>query len=270
MVLNNKVFAAEYDREEHGWIRFPKDTQIRAELFPALDPTMHVAKANLWMVKSLIEYVSEPGESIFDPFAGTGTVLVGATMGRVIQMVELEPPYQQILKSNISMLKPTVADIEERTLLLEGDSMKLLPIPDFCDHMIYSPPYPQGLKKKGVMDKASVDLGYASATDYSADPNNFTNLNAFMYHQRIEIFYKKCLQTVKVGGTMTIIIKDNMEAGVRMKKADRTIADCVKMGWKLADRFKWLAMGGGYSATNRAHGLETVDDEDLIVFKREK
>ena len=258
-----EVFAPDYPRNEQGLVLFPRDTDYRAKLFPALDPTMHVAKANAWMVKALVEYVSEPGEHILDPFAGTGTILVGAVMGREISMIELEAPYQRILESNVKLLDYTITPT-----LVPGDSFKLLPIPDFCDHLIFSPPYPMGLKKKGTMDKTSQDLGYGAAADYSAHPDNFTNLNPFLYHQRIELFYKKCLQTVRAGGTMTIIIKDHMEKGKQLGLPTRTHKDCVKMGWELAAWNKWYARGGGYSAVNRAAGLETVDEEDLITFRR--
>ncbi|KKM75582.1 hypothetical protein LCGC14_1388870, partial [marine sediment metagenome] len=64
------------------------------------------------------------------------------------------------------------------------------------------------------MDKTSVDLGYGQATEYSEDEqNNFTNMNDFIYHQKIELFYKKCFQSIKPGGTMSVIIKDKMERG---------------------------------------------------------
>ncbi|GAF87263.1 unnamed protein product, partial [marine sediment metagenome] len=136
------------------------------------------------------------------------------------------------------------------------------------EHMIFSPPYPMGLKKKGTMDKTSVDLGYQSATEYSEDIRNFTNLNEFIYHQKIELFYKKCLQSLKPGGTMTVIIKDKMEKGQRVYQADRTERDCIRLGFELVERNKWYARGGGYSAINRAAGLETVDEEDLLTFRR--
>lgn len=263
-----KDFAPEYNRDEEGRVLFPRDTDLRASLFPAHDPTTHIAKANMWMVKALIEYVSEPGESILDPFAGTGTILIGATLGRNIYMVELEKPFLHDIETNIKTMKMGYPDIEQRTLLLSGDSAKILPIPNWCNHTIFSPPYPMGLKKKGSMDRTSQDLGYSAGIDYSADPDNFTNLNLFLYHRRIEEFYKKCLVTLTPGGTMTIIIKDNVEKGERVRKADRTERDCVRMGFELVSRYKWYTPGGGYSAVNKAHGLETVDEEDLITFRR--
>ena len=67
---------------------------------------------------------------------------------------------------------------------------------------------------------------------------------------------------------MTIIIKDRMLDGVRDRQADRTERDCLRIGFQLLARNKWFARGGGYSAINRAAGLETVDEEDLITLRK--
>ncbi len=180
----------------------------------------------------------------------------------------MEDYFCGIIELNTIGVKQSYSNIDELVTLIPGNSHNILPIPDFCDHMIFSPPYPMGLKKKGMMDKTSKDLGYSSATEYSSDPENFTNLNAFIYHQKIELFYKKCLLTLKPSGTMTVIIKDKMEQGVRVMQADRTERDCVRLGFELIERFKWFAPGGGYSNINRAAGLETIDEEDLIVLRK--
>jgi len=265
-----KEFAPDYQRTETGLVVFPKDTPLRREMFPFSDPSEHIAKCNAYMIKALVEYLSEPGETLLDPFAGTGTIMVACMIGRKVIMLELEDTFVGLLEIQMAGLKKLVPSLDDLVTLIPGDANKILPIEDFCDHAVFSPPYPEGLKKKGEMDKTSKDLGYSAAADYSRSPENFTNLNDFMYHQRIELFYKKCLQSVKVGGTMTVIIKDNMIQGVRQLKGDRTIKDCERMGWRLEARNKWLARGGGYAAINRAAGLETVDVEDLITFRKLK
>lgn len=263
-------FAPGYKRSKDGWILFPRDTDLRALLFPFTDPTEHVAKANMHMVKSLIEFVSEPGETILDPFAGTGTILVGVTIGRQIHMIELEEPFHKVIEQNIRGLKRAGIDVANVVNFIPGDCSKVLPIPDFYDHMIFSPPYSSLLKKTEAVkrDKTSVDLGYGSAALYTAHPDNVGNLNDFMYAQKMEKVYKKFLASLRPGGTMTIIIKDRMVAGKRIALGDRAERDCIRLGFELVERNKWLARGGGYAAINRAHGLETVDDEDLITLRR--
>jgi hypothetical protein len=242
-----KEFAPDYDRDANDRVLFPRDTDMRRILFPFTDPAEHIAKCNMLMIKELVEFVSEPGETILDPFAGTGTILVAATMGRFVTMIELLDTFCGTIELNTVGVKQTIDYVEDLVNLIPGDAASILPIEDFCDHMIFSPPYPQGLKKKGTMDKTSKDLGYDHAADYSEDDQrNFTNLNDFLYHQKIELFYKKCLQSLKPGGTMTVIIKDRMEKGQRVRQADRTERDCVRLGFELVARNKWYARGGGY------------------------
>lgn len=264
----SKVFAPGYNRDEQNRVLFPLDRQLRSHLFPYTEASEHVAKCNMLMIQALVEFVSEPDETILDPFAGTGTILIAATIGRKVIVIELEDYFCGLIELNTIGVKQTVPNIDELVTLIPGNSHNILPITDFCDHIITSPPYPLGLKKKGTMDKTSQDLGYSSATEYSSDPENFTNLNAFIYHQKIELFYKKCLQTLRPGGTMTVIIKDKMEQGQRIMQADRTERDCIRQGFTLVERLKWYAPGGGYSGVNRSKGLETVDEEDLIVLRR--
>ena len=266
--MSSKSFAAGYNRDEQGRVLFPRDSQLRAQLFPYTEASEHVAKCNMIMIRELVEYVSEPNETILDPFAGTGTLLVAATIDRKVVMMELEDYFCGLIELNTIGIKQRGYDTDLLTTLIPGNSHNILPIPNFCDHAVFSPPYPMGLKKKGAMDKTSQDVGYTSATEYSSDPENFTNLNAFIYHQKIELFYKKCFQTLKLGGTMTVIIKDRIEQGKRVKQADRTERDCIRLGFTLVDRFKWYAPGGGYSGINRSKGLETVDEEDLIVLRK--
>jgi len=263
-----KEFAPDFARDEEGRVLFPRDIELRRQLFPFTDPAEHIAKANMLMVRELVEYVSEAGETILDPFAGTGTILVATTIGRKVTMIDLLPTFCQTIELNIIGMKQTLDYVDDLAMLIPGDANHILPLDGFCDHMIFSPPYPMGLKKKGTMDKTSVDLGYQNAAEYSDDPANFTNLSSFLYHQRIELFYKKCFKTLPSGGTMSIIIKDKMENGQRVWQSDRTERDLLRMGFELYGRNKWFARGGGYSAINRAAGLETVDEEDLITVRK--
>ena len=264
-------FAEEYNRDEEGRVLFPRDIDLRALLFPYTDPSEHVAKANMHMVKSLVEFVSEPGETILDPFAGTGTILVALTIDRKVILIEIEEHFQNSIEQNIKGISNIVPNADEVTMLIPGDCSKILPLPaGLFNHMIFSPPYSNLLKKTEAIkgDKTSVRMGYGSAALYTAHPDNVGNLNDFFYAQKMEKTYKKFYESLPAGGTMTIIIKDRMEAGKRVRLSDRAERDCLRIGFELVERNKWFAVGGGYSAINRAHGLETVVEEDLITLRR--
>ena len=265
------MFAPTYPRDEFGKVLFPRDTVLRRQLFPYTDPQEHVAKANMLMVKELVEFVSEPGELILDPFAGTGTIMVACTIGRRVTMIEIEEVYCGLIELNLIGVRQTVKDADELVTLIPGNNNNILPIYETFDHMIFSPPYSNLLRKSKAVekDKTSVDLGYAKAADYSSDPENTSNLNDFMYYQKMDNFYKKCFTSLKHGGTMTVIIKDRMEAGKRIFLGKRAERDCLRIGFKLVAWNKWYAPGGGYSALNKSKGLETVDEEDLLTFRKE-
>lgn len=266
--MTDPYFAPDYDRSPDDLVIFPRDTELRRRLFPDTDPAQHVAKANMVMVEELVKYVSEPGDEILDPFAGTGTVLVACTHGRAVVMFELVSAFCDTIEQNALGMELSYPEMSWN--LIPGNASAILPIPDICDHMIFSPPYPMGLKKSEAAadDRTTKDLGYGNAAVYSeGGQENFTTMSDFIYHRKIEQFYRKCFQSIRVGGTMTVIIKDRMEKGVRQMQADRTLRDCERLGFELVARNKWLARGGGFSAINRAAGLDTVDDEDLITLR---
>ena len=267
--INGRHFAPEFGRTETGLVKFPRaDTDLRRMILPNIDPAIHPVKANMYMVRELIKYVSEPGELICDPFAGTGTILIGITLGRNIQCIEIEPPYQEAIQAAIYDMSLAYPDIEEHTLVINGDCRKILPLQDFTNHMIFSPPYSSVLKKKGSLDQFTKDAGYGGALEYSASPDNIANLSDFIYFQVMERTYKKFYDSIVSGGTMTVIIKDRITAGKRVPLADKTIKVAVKVGFDLIARHRWEALGGGFAAFNRSIGLETVNEEDLLTFRR--
>jgi len=58
-------FAPQHPRNQQGWILFPLDKGKgpRQDLFPP-EAMEHPAKYNFAMIESIIEYVSEPDETI--------------------------------------------------------------------------------------------------------------------------------------------------------------------------------------------------------------
>lgn len=258
-----EFLAPRHVRTEDGLITFPRsDTILRNQLFTFSDSTEHVAKCNMYMIRELVEYVSEPGDTILDPFAGTGTILIATTQGRKVICIEIEQTFQEIIQMNIDAMK-----IDALVTLIPGDCAKILPIPEAANHAIFSPPWANVLKKKSI-DQFTKDAGYGSAEHYTSDPNNIGNLSDFIYHQKMEQVYKKLFQTLTPGGTLTIIIKDRMEKGTRIEQGKRAQRDCIRLGFDPVAWNRWEAMGGGYAAYNRSIGLETVNEEDLITLRK--
>jgi len=238
----------------------------RQDLFPP-EAMEHPAKYNFAMIESIIEYVSEPGDSIMDIMAGTGTIMIGALLDRNIICVEIEEKYQKVMHQAMEIIRPAT---DKSIIILGGDCRDILPIP--VNHIIFSPPYAGMLKSKGQMDGKWKTMSYSHKhqADYSTNPRNVGNLNRFLYNQVMGKIYKLCYGSIIPGGTLTVILKDYMDKGKRIYLSDWLIRTCVGFGFENIAWFKREATGSGYQDVWRQKGVATVDDEDIVVFKRPK
>ncbi len=258
-------FASEYDRDKDGLIQFPRDADYRKRLFPSLDLSAHPAKANIYLVQAIVEYVSEPDETIMDIMSGTGTILTAALIGRRVLCIEIEEEYQSIIEEGIASIERIAPGAEDMITLIPGDCVLVLPLP--ANHIIFSPPY-TNIMRKTKLDKLSSEMMGEGLLTYSKDPANVGNLSEFMYHQKMERIYKKCYESLSVGGTMSIIIKDHIEAGERVYLGKRARDDCVSIGFKEIGWFKWKPPGSAYVGFMRARGDTVVEDEDIVVMEK--
>lgn len=61
-------------------------------------------KPQAWMER-IVEVFSEPGDTILDPFAGSGSTLIAAhRMGRSAVGIELMPEYGEIVRERVKAL----------------------------------------------------------------------------------------------------------------------------------------------------------------------
>ncbi len=262
-----KQFAPEYDRNEAGWIKFPPDADYRKRMFPP-EVNQHPAKANVYLVQAIIEYVSEEGQLLMDIMAGTGTLMVGALIGRSIICVEISEKFHQIQVGALEFLEGIAPGISDMISLVNLPCQAYLPIPDLADHIIFSPQYAGILKKKSVNDQWNIDTGY-DFVEYSKNPLNLGTMSEFIWAEVMEKVYDKCYQTLKPGGSMTLIIKDHIEKGMRVGLTQKAITASKRVGFiYTGEHWKWAAPGMPYTAARRARGEATVDDEDIVVLRK--
>jgi hypothetical protein len=260
----DKIFAEEYPRNEQGWILFPseKGGKRRQDVFPVPKELLkHPAKAGTAMIESIVEFVSQPGDTIMDIMAGVGTILTAERMDRNVICIEIEDKYFTKLTAIKELLGLNA-------LLLHGDCRDYLPIP--TNHIIFSPPYAGVLKSSKGMDSKwkTMHITHDEQMDYSASPKNVGNLNLFLYNQAMEHIYDLCYQSILPGGTLTAITKDFMDAGNRVFLSLWVMRVCVGFGFTLLDWFKRLSTGSGYQEVHRVKGIATVDDEDVLIFRK--
>lgn len=259
------MFASEYERDEYGWIIFPPDSQYRKRIFPE-DVNSHPAKANVYLVQAIIEYVSESGDTLLDIMAGTGTILVGALIGRGVICVEISEKFYKMQLASVAMMEEIAPGISGMINCINMPCQTFLPIPNLANHIIFSPQYAGIMKTKGT-DSWNVDTGYDFA-EYSKSPLNLGTMSEFLWVQEMERVYKKCYETLTSPGSMTLILKDHISKGVRIPLTQRAVDSCISIGFELFDWQKWQAPGMPYSVARRARGELTVQDEDICVLRK--
>lgn len=268
-------FAPTYPRTEEGWVKFPGDADVRRAYFPP-DVLKHPAKANLFMIEEIVKAYTEPGDMVMDPMSGTGTIMIAAALGRRVVCLEIEEGYHKLQREALDIWRAGNPEAADKIVLVHGDCRKLLPLP--CDHIIFSPPYAGILHHKKNQDEdrevkwKGEWLADGNIADYSASPGNVGRLNTFFYNQEMEKVYALCLQSIKPGGTMTVILQDfhGMKYGERQRiyLSDWLVRVCIRMGFEQVSWEKRLISGTPFKDMWASKGYEVVKDEDIVTFRR--
>ena len=268
-----KTFAPGYPRNDKEWLLFPNDTSDRRNLFFPPEVFKHPAKMNFHLQQEIIEYVSEPGDILLDPFGGTGTLMIAALQGCRVVLIEVEDGYQKLQQQAKEELTRQVPEAGSLVTLIKGDCRIILPFP--CNHIITSPPYAGAMdirrvrkRRKDAPDDWLVQQD-AQMLEYSKSPQNISKLNTFTYNMEMERIYRKCYGSLVPGGTLTTIVKDRIEGGERIYLGKWAEKVCHSAGFKTELWEKWKAPGHGFTKIAKSQGKEVVDDEDIIIMRKE-
>ena len=267
-----KVFAEKYERERMDnmdLILFPRDVEWRRRLFPkgVFD---HPAKNNMFLIQALIDYLTEPGDTILDPFGGTGSLLIGVLSGRNVVLIELEPYNIKLLRETEAMWKEGVelavtGEIKGpgRIFIYEGDcKQKLKDIQFLCDAAIFSPPYSTSIMRAKPLPSVAKQV-----TDYATHPQNLGKLNPFYFQQSMKLVYERMYKRLVPGAPVAIITRD-MVKGSRVFLSKDIIKYMGKAGFEMVDWFKWLPPGSAQRHIQESRGAMVIKDEDILIFKK--
>ena len=109
-------------------LKLKSDVKRRKQFFTGVSFS-HPAKMAMGLQEFLFDRYSKPGDIVLDPMAGSGTVLIGALMGRHIICVELEPKFIKMCEDNWAKLQtmPLYLGTEKRgwARILQGDARDL-------------------------------------------------------------------------------------------------------------------------------------------------
>lgn len=260
-MTTRKVFAEQYPRDEAGIIQIPDDTDLRQDTY--LHKVEHPAKNNMLMLDEIVKYCTEPGALILDPMAGAGSLMYTARLGRSMVLIELEKEFCKLLLLNKQGFTGNIT-------ILPGDCRKLLPMPSVFDLIVFSPPYANSIKANtgaAVYDPEKRRIAQG-ILDFVSHPDNLSKLNEFMFNRAMKDVYSKCFQSLKPGGWMVIIIKDNIRNDTRVELSLQTVRICAELGFSPTEWYKHKHIGKLWGNYNRNRGVKTVEDEDIIMFRR--
>lgn len=271
-----REFAPDYPRDEHGWVDFGRDIELRRELFPP-EAFEHPAKANLFMVKEMGRYLTEPGQTVLDPFGGTGSQLISALDGRRVALIELEPYFLDIQKATLARWDEQGRDHAECFLYLGDCKQELAKMQFLCDAAVFSPPYSTTMASTGLRRSDETDeegTNRYKTAEYTRSPMNLSRLNPFHYTQIMRQVLGKLFLRIAPGGRICIISKDRVEGPRRILFSDGLIKMAQGVGFQYVEMLKhrppsYIAQGSAAVALKRyGKEIKVVLDEDLIIFRK--
>ncbi|KKM99450.1 hypothetical protein LCGC14_1147870 [marine sediment metagenome] len=120
-------------------IRFKRDTAFRKTFFVP-DSFAHPAKMDAQLLLWLVERYSKVGETILDPMAGSGTMMLACTLGRDVVLVELEDKFCKMMTDNWEevRMRPQLGSVMGNCQIIQGDARQL---EGLVDKIVTSPPY---------------------------------------------------------------------------------------------------------------------------------
>lgn len=193
------------DLDGKNWLLFTKSWFTVNAKARSKDEIQHPAKYPEELVEEFVQFFTKENETVFDPFLGVGSTIVGAeNCNRRGIGIELNEKFFDISKKRIDLTKDKIfcGDCRKEIDNIKNDSI---------DYIITSPPYWNILRKKrghsdsqhsGRLQKG-LDLYYS---DDDLDLGNIDDYDIFL-DELVKIF-KKCIKKLKSKKYMTIVIQN--------------------------------------------------------------
>lgn len=268
-------------------LTFAQDRALRGRYF---DPASfgHPAKLHLGLLGWIVERYTQPGETICDPMAGTGSLMLAATMGRHVIVRDVEPAYVQLLHANAARFMALGPFCSGFITVGAHDTRE--PWPDRTTHIITSPPY--GCESRPASAAANLSerihhLSYSSSRwrsllhnqqlgarssflfrYESSHPANIAHWRGARYWTAMRQVYSNAAAALRPGGYMVLILKDHIKDHQRVPVVDDTVALCQSLGFVLVERHARLVYPLSlWQRWRKEKGLPVVEDEAILAFQ---
>jgi tRNA G10 N-methylase Trm11 len=273
---------------DEGWLKFGSDIGLRRQYFCEAS-FAHPAKLHLGLLEWLLVRYTQPGDTMLDPMAGVGSILLAATMQRNVIAREIEPKWLEHCHQNAANILRSAGMFAGSIDVGQADARQ--PWNVKTDHVIFSPPYgcgaTRGNARKGILSPKTRELvakgelsgdwvRLATQTEsgqaasclfwYGGHPAQIGHIRGRRYWQEMEQVYKQARASLR-GGYMVVIIKDHIKDFERVMVADQTVQLCEQLGFRLHARHKRLVHPLSlWQRRRKERGEPVVEDEDALVF----
>ena len=282
------------------WLYFTKSlltTAYPSELGHAAR-RVHGANKPPRLMARLIEFFSQTGDLVLDPFAGVGGTLLGAAIARGPRRalgIELEPRWAAVFDSVVRELAgerdgagPVLADLGTADPggvrgfdpggleLRVGDALAVLPTIETgsIDHIATDPPYNLQLPMTmagGPLSVAHANrrTDYAMVTDSPLDLANAADYPAFL--DRMEVVFGELLRVLREDRYAVVIVRDAYQDGRYLFTGSDLAARAARVGFVPKGDLIWYQAGSrlrpyGYP---RAF-VPNIVHQHILVLRKER
>lgn len=197
--------------------------------------SLHPATFSERDIERLIRFFSKQGETVLDPFLGSGSTLLAASAcGRNGVGIELIPQWaevarQRLAEASLALVRPTLLSGAQReepdksvgrtteggnssptAVVIEGDARQKLSEldPDSLDFIVTSPPYWSILSKKGMKVQAERETrGLPTQySDLTTDLGNIESYEEFL--NELARVFAGCQRVLRPGRYMAVVVSD--------------------------------------------------------------
>lgn len=262
---------------------FPVDRPARRSYF---DDSVfaHPAKIHLGLLQRLIDLYTEPGETLLDPMAGSGSLMIAAAQQRNVILRDIQPEYVAMMQYNAPLVHWRAGLLSGLIDIDQADARYLV-CPPF-DHIITSPPYGfetgsgmsnrrraelLGSAKFGARWKRYLEnpnhASVAAGFRYPGGQDNIGNKSGRNYWAEMRAVYSRLGALLPSGGRLILILKNHYRRGKLIDVVSQTVSLAEGFSLELEARHQRLINNPSlWQRRRREKGLPIVDKEDVLVF----
>lgn len=206
------------DKDASDWVKFTTKTwKVYQPGSRGEEDKKHPAKFPEKLAADYIEFFTQRGDRVFDPFCGTGTTIdVAAKLGREAVGVELNEEYARIAQEKLDDGMPAEvvhADSREWLEIAKSgvpfpDPMDYDPAPFTADFVFTSPPYWDVLGKSrgGADTRHKQREAEGLDTNYGENSEDLGNIEGYgTFIDELVGFFEDMRDVVSPGGYVAIV-----------------------------------------------------------------